>query len=165
MKCVTLKRVASALLACVAFACFAVPTEPVQAQVIPEWTVADQPVEVGPYSVDLHGVSGAAPLPNGSFVVVDRGNTRVLVFSSEGELVHTPGREGSGPEEFDMPYRVFTAGDTVIVYDTGLNGLSMWLGSGGFLGTIGLPAYNQLPISTYEACYPPRPSSSRRAGH
>lgn len=69
--------------------------------------------------------------PDGSIFVADMANHDVIRFSPEGRLVWRSGREGKGPGEFSVPYRVAPLRDGgVLVYDFGIRELS-WLNSDG----------------------------------
>ncbi len=117
----------------VAFAWFGVTfaiglPPPLKAQ-IAEWRLADLPVfEVGrDDGVWLHGVTDAVFSAGGVLLIADNGNNRVLRLSPEGEVVDSLGREGAGPGEFESVTRVFTAGDTALVYDVVQHRVTSWV--------------------------------------
>ena len=69
--------------------------------------------------------------PDGSIYVADMGNHDVIRFSPEGRVVWRSGREGKGPGEFSVPYRVAPLQDgRVLVYDFGIRELT-WLDADG----------------------------------
>ena len=56
---------------------------------------------------------------DGSFVVLDLSNTRLLWYGADGTLVKTVGRAGQGPGEFGHPHGVYVVQDRLYVRDTG----------------------------------------------
>jgi len=54
----------------------------------------------GPVATLLNGVVGVTRWQNGSIVIGDAGNSRVLFFDSSGSFSGVIGRAGSGPTEF-----------------------------------------------------------------
>jgi DNA-binding beta-propeller fold protein YncE len=54
-------------------------------------------------------------------VVADRGNHRIVCFSSEGERIFDFGKRGRAPEEFSFPADVAARGNCIFVLDTGNN--------------------------------------------
>jgi hypothetical protein len=53
----------------------------------------------------------------GWFYVQDAGNRDIVVFDPNGRFHHRFGRQGSGPGEFQFPRFLFTAADTLYVFD------------------------------------------------
>ena len=94
-----------------------------------QWSLGDPPlVEIGRGDgVLLHNVRDADVLADGTLLVGDNGSSSVLRVSSAGEVVESLGRPGSGPGEFEMIWRVFGMGDTVIAYDSPLSRVTTWI--------------------------------------
>lgn len=94
-----------------------------------QWRLDDPPVvEVGRGDgVLLHDIKDAEVLPDGSLLVGDNGSSSVLRISPEGEVVESLGRPGSGPGEFDIIWRVFGMGDTVVAYDPPTSRVTIWI--------------------------------------
>lgn len=81
-----------------------------------------------------HEVSGG---PDGKLFVLDGAGRRVLVFSSDGELVDTLGREGGGPGEMESPMALSVGDDGVVaVYDFARGGLVRWSAEGEVLEVV-----------------------------
>ncbi len=69
----------------------------------------------------LAGVPGAVFASEGTAVVADSGNRRVLVLDAPGRLERTVGRRGEGPMEFRRLSTLSSwPGDSVFAYDSGL---------------------------------------------
>ena len=87
------------------------------------WTVSDRPALSigalgGPEAYQFVAVSGAARLPDGDIVVVDRGAKTVRIFDSSGSFLKTLGGPGSGPGEFQEPGSVTLGrGNTLAIWD------------------------------------------------
>lgn len=79
--------------------------------------------------------------------VLDRGNTRVVVFDSVGRHLRTIGRRGSGPGEFSVPSGLaVVGGSTLAVGDPGLRSISLFSAAGEFLRTV--------PVGDARVLYP-----------
>jgi len=75
-------------------------------------------VTEGPDELMFSTIAGGLLLPDGSFVVADRGASEVRRFSREGELLSRHGREGEGPGEFEYIRAVGRCGpDGFTVFD------------------------------------------------
>ena len=107
-------------------------TTPVPATAAAQWRLADVPVfELGRNDgVWLHLVQDAVFAPDGSLLVADNSDPRLLRVSSTGEVVDSRGKEGNGPGEFSRITRVFSLGDTVLAYDGFLHRVTTWVGDG-----------------------------------
>jgi len=85
------------------------------------WRVEPPPlVDIGGADADesesLFRVGGALRLPDGRIVVSNGGSAEVRWFGADGRLIHTSGRRGDGPGEFQRPARiVHLPGDSVLV--------------------------------------------------
>jgi len=81
-------------------------------------------------------ISQVAAIPDGGFLVVDaQGQGSVRRFDSSGDFVLEIGARGEGPGEFNQPYRILLAGDTVRVWSLIPRRLSVFLLDGTFLRT------------------------------
>jgi len=70
----------------------------------------------------------------GRIYVADVGQAHITVFDSAGRYLHTIGRRGSGPGEFNQPMQMgVRPGDTLLVFDVGLRRLSEFAPDGRFL--------------------------------
>jgi len=65
----------------------------------------------------LFRAGAIVPRDDGSFVVVDRGNHRLLLFEQDGALVASAGGRGDGPGEFQGPNQAVLLGDSILVND------------------------------------------------
>lgn len=65
----------------------------------------------------LFRASAVLPRRDGSFVVADAGNHRLLLLDSNGTLQASFGAEGDGPGEFQILAAAALLGDSVLVYD------------------------------------------------
>lgn len=83
----------------------------------------------------LTRVGGVAPLPNGSIAVLESVESRILVFSSKGELRDSIGRPGAGPGEFRAPRILGAIGDSLWVYDVATARVSIFKASGQLMRT------------------------------
>lgn len=94
-----------------------------------QWRLAPPLVEVGRGDgVLLHNVRDADVLADGTLLVGDNGSSSVLRVSPAGEVVESLGRPGSGPGEFELIWRVFGLGDTVVAYDSSpLHRITTWI--------------------------------------
>ena len=95
-----------------------------------QWRLDAPPlVEVGRGDgVLLHNVRDADVLADGTLLVGDNGSSSVLRVSPAGEVVESLGRPGSGPGEFELIWRVFGLGDTVVAYDSSpLHRITTWI--------------------------------------
>ena len=116
------------------------PGEPAQAlqgpdgqrSQLPEWRLAKSPLfRVGHDGAEvLHRVGGAVVLGNGSVVVSDSGNRRLLVLDATGRVSATLGRQGDGPGEFQSIDRISAIGDTVVAFDGSLHRGTVWVPGG-----------------------------------
>lgn len=59
--------------------------------------------------------TSASHTKSGRFVVLDRGNKKVHVFSRGGEEILVFGKEGNGPGELSRPFRVFASDSRIFV--------------------------------------------------
>ena len=97
-----------------------------------EWRLAESPLfRVGHDGAELlHRVGGAVVLGNGSIVVSDSGNRRLLVLDPTGKVSATLGRQGDGPGEFQSIGAVSAIGDTVVAFDGSLHRGTVWVPGG-----------------------------------
>lgn len=119
----------------------AATAESLQAQEPPDtWRLSPEPVlEVGgpgtPADELFTRIAGAARLEDGRYVVADAGELRLSVYGPDGELDATIGSEGQGPGEFRSISGLWTAGDTIGVWDSRLRRLTWFLPDGEVLRT------------------------------
>lgn len=79
-------------------------------------------------------IVGTAITADGSLLLVDRGESRVLRVSPDGSLRAIFGRAGDGPGEFRFPYRVAERSDgSIVVYDLANRRFSEFDASGRFV--------------------------------
>lgn len=71
-----------------------------------------------PYAVSVE--------PGGHVLVAEYGRHRISRFTPEGRLVAAAGKAGDGPGELNTPWSVLSAGDTVVVADSGNHRLQLW---------------------------------------
>ena len=96
------------------------------------WRLADAPdVMVPPEGegYQLSGVHSAVRLRDGSIVVANGGENRLLFFDEDGRLVDAAGRFGGGPGEFRNLTHVWRIrGDTLVAFDWLGARISVWDG-------------------------------------
>ncbi len=104
------------------------------------WRLVEPPlVEIGvqegeePYQ--LHRAAGSVRLADGRIVVLNAGSRELRFYGPEGTHQRSVGREGEGPGEFRFPTRLRKVSeDTLLVWDQGLQRISLFDTSGVFLG-------------------------------
>ncbi|HET6202004.1 MAG TPA: hypothetical protein VFI25_04280 [Planctomycetota bacterium] len=68
----------------------------------------------------FRGPSDLAFLPDGSLLVSDTGNHRIVLLSSKGEFLASAGGRGAGPSQLDRPAGIdATAGGRILLADSG----------------------------------------------
>jgi hypothetical protein len=72
-------------------------------------------------------------LPNGTVVVLDAGNRRVLRFRPDGAYIGSFGGPGQEPAQFVTPLFLEVAGDRIYILDSGLNRVTEFDSAGIFL--------------------------------
>ena len=123
-----------------ALICFA--TTGAVAQQAQTWRLSERPIiSIGSQDgsgPDVFGaIVGAVRLSSGMFVVADRMNLQLRVFSPEGKHLKTSGGSGGGPGEFRTMLPIQRcAGDTMFVYDPGLFRISVFDPGGDFVRTL-----------------------------
>lgn len=84
------------------------------------------------YGVDEHSITLG---PGGTFVVLDKGNYRVLTFDPRGTLVGEFGSQGDGPAAFGYPVAILgPRNDTIRVLDGPSSSYKVFDSAGEFLG-------------------------------
>jgi hypothetical protein len=96
---------------------------------LPLWTIGPEPQLIlggDPESgAPLFRITGATKIAAG-FFILNAGAHELRVYNEHGELVHTSGREGSGPEEFRNPRLVgHLPSDSLFIFDKPLNRISI----------------------------------------
>lgn len=87
----------------------------------------------------LHQVADALRLTDGRIVVANSGNHQLHFYNSSGDFLFAAGRSGSGPGEFRQIEWVRRAGsDTLVVYDAGLERISLFTTDGAFVRSLRL---------------------------
>ncbi|HEX6643791.1 MAG TPA: hypothetical protein VF037_03890 [Gemmatimonadales bacterium] len=88
---------------------------------LPEWEIAaEAAVTVGGAGApddDLSEVAGGYLAPDGTIVVADAAAREIRVYSADGSIRRSLGRQGSGPGEFTIITSVWQQGDSTAVYD------------------------------------------------
>lgn len=83
----------------------------------------------------------AAPAPTGGYWLLDRGRKQLIRISSEGDVMFVVGGEGDGPGEFRDPTSVVSVDeDSVVVFDRGLQRVSVFDDDGEFASSVQLSA-------------------------
>ena len=83
--------------------------------------------------VDLTSVSDLVVDREGNVYLAQNTESLVRVFSADGRLLHTLGRDGEGPGEFRNPIRLGWLADTLWVFDQRLGRTSLFGSDGEFL--------------------------------
>lgn len=105
---------------------------------VQRWRLAEGPdVRIGmldgPAEYQFYRIGDTRRLADGRIVVVSGGSPMLRIFGSTGEYLSGFGPEGEGPEEFTAPWKVWPAGDTLLVLDIGLQRFATWTADGRFL--------------------------------
>jgi hypothetical protein len=95
------------------------------------WAVAPDPLlsigaAEGDHAYQFFGVAGLHRFGDGRIGVVDAGSREVRIFDGGGAFLRSFGRQGGGPEEFEMPILAGARGDTLLIIDRANHRLS-WL--------------------------------------
>lgn len=104
-----------------------------------EWTLSREPLLSigtleGPEVYQLFRVSGAHRLGSGGVGIVNAGSRDIRFFGPDGRHLASFGRQGGGPEEFEMPALAGSLGDTLIIVDQAHHRLTLVHPEDGFLG-------------------------------
>jgi len=87
----------------------------------------------------FYNLSGIAVDSEENIFVLDRGNFRIQKFDKNGSYLHTIGRRGQGPGEFEQPMSLFIdVKDRIYVYDSFRRYLHVFENDGKFKETIRL---------------------------
>lgn len=86
------------------------------------WTIGDPTLTIGmmegPAEYQLDQVRAAVPMSGGRIAVANGGTQEIRVYSADGEIERTLGREGGGPGEFRaLTWIAAMAGDSIMAYD------------------------------------------------
>jgi hypothetical protein len=85
-------------------------------------------------------ITGGAVGSDGTAYVVDRLRCRVVAFSATGRMLWAVGRKGSGPGEYQMPYRIAVRPDgSLLVYDLATREITTLTRTGRFVARTLLP--------------------------
>ena len=101
------------------------------------WRVAEEPSVVIGVRGDaaqpsLHDVQGARGLPDGRIVIANDGSKELVFFDSAGVYLHSVGRQGEAPGEFEYLMALWLCGDSLRVYDGRLSRFSVFDRDGRF---------------------------------
>ncbi|MCJ7681471.1 MAG: hypothetical protein MUP70_12145 [Candidatus Aminicenantes bacterium] len=83
-------------------------------RLVPDVVITDENL---PDEVYFQMPSGLTVDAEGRFHVVDYRAHHIKNFDSKGTFIGTMGRQGQGPGEFEGPYRICLAGDSLVVYE------------------------------------------------
>ena len=123
------------------------PAAVAAAQASPENAVPRLELEIGrtPDDDDFYfeRVVDIAVDTDGRLFVLDNGANDVKVFDSRGRFLHSFGREGSGPGEFNVPIALTLTNDSLIVTDGMLRRVTVFDLDGKHLRTERLPTLEQ----------------------
>jgi len=96
-------------------------------------------------------VAGATRLADGTVVVGDQSSSSLKFFDSQGRLVQSVGRPGSGPGEFGILRTVTQCAPDSLFASDGAHGVSVFSASGAFVRQFPLPQYAALAACSREA--------------
>ena len=114
------------------------------------WRLGDEPVlDIGMLEGDpayeFFRIAGAQRLSDGRIVVAEAGAFEIRYYDSEGNHLHSTGREGGGPGEFAGIRSIeATAEDTVLVLDWRSRRISYFDPSGAFARSANLTLLGQM---------------------
>lgn len=91
--------------------------------------------------LDFAMPTGFATGPDGSLLVADAGLVEIMRIDTTGRMIWRRGREGRGPGEFGMPYRVGFDGREIHVLDISNHEISRFTPDGRFVSRYRLPFY------------------------
>lgn len=80
----------------------------------------------GAFGSGFYRPGAIAMTDDGDIYVLDRGNSRVVVFDRRGNALRQFGREGQGPGEFQAPGGIGVVGDRVVVYQPQLRRINVF---------------------------------------
>lgn len=104
------------------------------------WRLSQEPIlEIGVLegeeAYQLFRVGGAVRLGDGRIVVANTGTRQMRVFGADGRFTQSFGGEGEGPGEFQWPSRIRKlGGDTLMVWDSEIQRITLMNGEGSVLG-------------------------------
>jgi hypothetical protein len=117
--------------------------EPPRESAVARWTVDARPlVEIGAGEGEgaLYRVTAATRLPDGRIAIANAGTQQVKIFSARGEHLASLGQRGSGPGEFQVPMWVGAHADSILVWDSALERLTVFDANGRLARTTPFPA-------------------------
>ncbi|HKS06824.1 MAG TPA: 6-bladed beta-propeller [Gemmatimonadaceae bacterium] len=108
-------------------------------QTAPQWRASDAPIVRITYEEGFAQIVSAGFLGDGSIFVGDVQHAKVLLFDSTGRLVHSIGRKGGGPAEFQNLQWVRAYGrDSIATYDAAQRRVSILDRNGRFARSVTL---------------------------
>lgn len=90
----------------------------------------------GAEAYQFYGVAGAHRFDDGRIGVVNAGSREVRIFGPDGSLLASFGRQGAGPEEFEMPVLAGVMGGTLLVLDRAHHRIAYVDPDRGFVGLV-----------------------------
>lgn len=110
---------------------------------VPRWSLDPRPIVTigtGQGAGALYNVTSATRLPDGRIAVADAGAQQVKLFGGRGEHLASLGRRGGGPGEFQVPMWVGSHADSILVWDSALERLTVFDTNGKFARSTQFPA-------------------------
>jgi len=101
-------------------------------------------------ATELHRVTAATVMVDGTILIADAGNRRILRFSNVGEFLDSIGGRGPGPGELEWVNTVSALGDTVLAFDGAQNRVTVWE-PGAVPRTVRLPVVENVLTEFYGA--------------
>ncbi|MBA3557790.1 MAG: hypothetical protein H0W30_04235 [Gemmatimonadaceae bacterium] len=108
------------------------------------WTVADTPaLKIGEAEGDtnyqLFRANDAVRLSDGRIVVANSGTHQLRFYDRDGRYLHSIGRRGGGPSEFEnLGFLARFGGDSLLIYDFNGRRVSVFTSDGGFVRSFSL---------------------------
>lgn len=122
------------------------------------WALSTEPsLQIGKRAGEdpfqFYEVSDGLRLPDGRIVILNSGTETIRVFSADGEFLTEFGGRGDGPGEFRSARSLHhLGGDTLLVWDSGRPGFSLFDASGAFLRSATLSQPGTERFSTLHPC-------------
>jgi hypothetical protein len=115
------------------------------------WSVDSATITIGAADgkpgQELHQVNGAVRLSDGSLIVANGGSAQLYRYDPNGRFLGAIGRAGDGPGEFQAVNWVGRiAGDTLVVWDRGLDRVSLFAPSGEYVREV-RPVLSENPMA------------------
>ena len=98
-----------------------------------------------PKDVLFVGLTSISSDSAGNIYALDMSDNNIKKFDSAGRFIKVIGRNGQGPGEFDMPYKMGVAGDRLVVYEMMNMRLSLLTLDGTYISGLRLPDAMERP--------------------